>query len=84
MTGQTFWEIIYQQGGVSGMAGYDYTYAERMRRMRRKRRDEGLVEVRERVPSDLVSELKRIAAEMRNPETAEAYRQALPKSQLDK
>ena len=37
------------------MAGYDYTYAERMRRMRRKRRDEGLVEVKERVPSDLVS-----------------------------
>jgi len=57
--------------GVSGMAGYDYTYAERMRRMRQKRRDEGLVEVRERVPSDLVSDLKRIAAEMRNPETAE-------------
>ena len=55
-----------------------------MRRMRQKRREEGLVEVRERVPSDLVSELKRIAAEMRNPKTAEAYRQALPKSQLDK
>ena len=66
------------------MAGYDYTYAERMRRMRQKRRVEGLVEVRERVPSDLVSELKRIAAEMRNLETAEAYRKALPKSQLDK
>jgi hypothetical protein len=60
------------------MAGYDYTYAERMRRMRRKRRDEGLVEVRERVPSDLVSELKRIASEMRDLKTAEAYRQRLP------
>jgi hypothetical protein len=60
------------------MAGYDYTYAERMRRMRQKRRDEGLVEVRERVPSDLVSELKRIASEMRDLKTAEAYRQRLP------
>jgi hypothetical protein len=49
-----------------------------MRRMRQKRREEGLVEVRERVPSDLVSELKRIASEMRDLKTAEAYRQRLP------
>jgi hypothetical protein len=46
--------------------------------MRQKRREEGLVEVRERVPSDLVSELKRIASEMRDLKTAEAYRQRLP------
>jgi hypothetical protein len=60
------------------MGGYDKTYAERQRRMRQRRKETGLVEVRERVPPDLAPELKRIAAEMRDPETANLYRQHLP------
>ena len=62
------------------MAGYDYTYAERQRRMRAKRKASGLAEVREREPPDLVPVLKAIAAEMRDPEKAEEYRKRFPES----
>ena len=55
----------------------DYTYARRQREMRQRRKESGFVEVRERVPPDLVLELKRIAAEMRDPEAAEAFLQRL-------
>ena len=59
------------------MAGHDYTQAERQRRARARKKASGLVEVRDRVPSDLAPELKRIAAEMRDPVKAEIYRQRL-------
>jgi hypothetical protein len=63
------------------LAGNDYTYAQRQRKMRAKRKASGLAEVRERVPPDLVPVLKAIAAEMRDPEKAEEYRKRFPESE---
>lgn len=61
------------------MARHDYTEKERQQRMRDKRKAEGLAEVRERVPPDLVPVLKAIAVEMRTPKGAEKYRRHLKK-----
>lgn len=65
------------------MGGHDKTYAERMKRLRQRQKASGLAEVRERVPPDLVPALKAIAAEMRDPETAEKYRNRVPKPEIE-
>ena len=59
------------------MGRHDHTGAERQQRLRDRRKLSGSVEVRVRVPPDLAPELKRIAAEMRDLETAKAYRQRM-------
>lgn len=63
------------------MGGHDHTYAERQRKMRRRRKESGLAEVRERVPPDLVPALKAIAAEMRDPDKADEYRKLFSKTE---
>lgn len=66
------------------MAEHDYTNAERQRMFHRVRKAAGLKQVREYVPADLAPELKRIAAEMRDPKTAIAYRQRMKNNKADK